>query len=269
MPKKISSFFSDIIKQLKPIHIIFFGAFIAALGSIFPPFKIKMPYDNGIQELSFNPFTLLGAFMVAFATLVQNWKSSIKTNSILDNTILQLQKLERLTKRNEDITEHLDQASKDIVGNITGGDSYVVIQLVQNLNPNGITLAVINQGKYPIRELQARIFRNSDFNRDKERGLNPDILSLSYNLMIELAVLAPQMSKLENRNLILQEGITTWNIFVTSLGLMTTQRMVIFKSGSSVSFACKISHTITDGEYREVYRDISKNFPEEYLHELG
>jgi len=86
MLENLKKSFKQFFSELKPMHFIFLGSIIAAMGSLFAPFEFRMKLGEGFLKISLNFFTFLGALIAASASIVHNWGSSKKTTNILDNT---------------------------------------------------------------------------------------------------------------------------------------------------------------------------------------
>ncbi|WP_316828606.1 hypothetical protein [Pedobacter miscanthi] len=268
MTTKLRAFLRALWIQLKPMHFIFLGAILAAIGSISSPFVFTIPIgDLGFYKFSLNPLTLLGAIVVSFATLYQNWKSSLKTNNILDNTKLQLEKLESLTTKNEQLAEQLNDAAQHIVLNITGGDGYASVLPVVNSDLGNVTLAIENKGNYPLRNLSVRIFNATDYNKAKALDEKVDVLSKRFNLYVEEPVIGTRMAvMLKIENLKILPGVTNWNIFSTSLSSSTVQKLIISRISGEIKTATKIYSA--DPKREILFESVSDGFPDEYLNLL-
>lgn len=92
---------------------------------------------------------VIGTLIAAYGTLEQNKASSKKT-------AIQIQKLQELTSKNEQLSRQLSETSDEIKNNITGGDNYCTFTLKYKDDSTSI-LILANIGKSPIYDVMYRI----------------------------------------------------------------------------------------------------------------
>jgi len=139
---------------------------------------------------------VFGTFLAAYGTFEQN-KSSSKKSAI------QLQKLEHLTAKNEELSRQLSATTEEIKKNITGGDNYPKFLLRYHNNTTSI-LTLVNSHNSPIYDVSCRILDMDGIDKvdrnlgipvgSKQRRKNGDQYSV-YEFYGELGTLAPESGK--------------------------------------------------------------------------
>ena len=150
-------------------------------------------------------FGILGAICTAFAlyyTWRQNRLSSDKTTKTLENTTellqenktlkeqvqIQSSKIDELRSENNELSSKLMDKSLDIFNNLTGGDSYCVLEVFFDAISGKPTFSLRHEGKIPLKNVQLSIedaarrvcLINSRVNRDFDSPEMSKIVSETY-----------------------------------------------------------------------------------------
>lgn len=253
------------------IALIILGGVLLIAGLILSLKSIKPLYLNVITGL----IIIIGTFFGLFGKQLQDKSSSDKSDKILktgsnteekvdhlrvqnadltEKVQLQASTIDKLRQENTDLYTKLADASKEIFNNLTGGDSYCKMEILNVNASNDLGyLAFFVEGKNPLNRIQARIVDLNNFNTQ-----SISISEMNKNVF-DIGTLDPDKALITQYTIRLDklQGVNLNIFFGANNGFSTQLIRMKYINGKWVS-----AHQITRlKDNKELFIKIDPDFP--------
>jgi hypothetical protein len=179
---------------MSPIVIIAIGAGVTVLGAIVTAFGTYLQHRSASEKSS------------RILTLTESTSGEIRTlqdhNKELDNKVeKQLETIDKLRRENTQLNLQLQKDSKEIYNNLTGAESYCEVTLGQmtSANPDQLTVMVLNNSDYPLREVTVRKYDINSHELMSLKSANEDTYVIGF-VRAKSAAITPWVFQLDRKS---------------------------------------------------------------------
>lgn len=153
------------LKSIKPMYLNLVAGLVIIIGSFFGLFGKQLQDKSSSEKSDKILKTGVSTEEKVDYLKVQNAELTKKSEELKEKAEKQASIIDNLRQENTELYSKLAEANKEIYSNLTGGDSYCIME-IGNINPtNDIGYLVFAvEGKNPLSRIQVRIVDLDEFN---------------------------------------------------------------------------------------------------------
>ena len=242
------------LKSIKPMNLNLIAGLVILIGTFFGLFGKQLQDKNSSEKSDKILNTGVSTEDKVDYLKVQNSELATKTEELKEKAEKQATIIDNLRQENTDLYSKLANANKEIYNNLTGGNSYCIMEIgnINSTNDTGDLIFSV-EGKNPLNRIQVRIVDIDEFQNQ------PMTLADITKNVLNIGTLDPGLAWSNNSKIRLNKanGVNL-NIFFTANNGSTNQLIRMKFKNNKWTSAIKITNFEGD---KELYLKIDPDYP--------
>jgi hypothetical protein len=253
--------------------IIFIGAAIGLFGGAIAAWGTYMSGKESAKDTKNIINTGDSTNLTVSKLKDDNEKLTSQVSILHTQSIEQIEKIHTLTTQNAELSIQLSNSTLQLSQSITGGDSFCELDFVNTADPGFCKVFVINHGKYPLHDFQARVFDLGALKEMEKTYPPPNPITGIIELpsgtklpefKISLGTIMPNSKKeiMQLVNVGKYGKVSSFNIFLSGKNGDFVQLLRMYKTTNSWIKASRIQN---EQDSKILYEFIDNEFPKDKL----